>query len=111
MAFESLDDAMLWHGSLIGYMAGVKSACKDEDKSSLLLRMADTQARLEFMEAENAKLRELVKDLHTLAYGVLPERKSDYITICSVELCIDYYSRTMPAIEQRMRELGLVVDE
>ena len=63
MAFESLDDAMFWHGSLIGYMAGVKSACKDEDKSSLLLRMADIQARLEFMESENAKLRELASVL------------------------------------------------
>ena len=61
--------------------------------------------------SENAKLRELVKDLHALAYGVLPERKTDYITICSVESCIDYYSRTMPAIEQRMRELGVEVDE
>lgn len=60
MAFESWDDAMFWHGSLIGYTAGVKSACKDEDKSSLLLRMADIQARLEFMESENAKLRKLV---------------------------------------------------
>lgn len=60
MAFESWDDAMFWHGSLIGYTAGVKSACKDEDKSSLLLRMADIQARLEFMELENAKLRELL---------------------------------------------------
>ena len=57
MPFDSLDDALFWHGSLIGYMAGVKSACKDEDKSSLLLRMADTQARLEFMESKNAKLR------------------------------------------------------
>lgn len=63
MAFESWDDAMFWHGSLIGYMAGVKSACKDEDKSSLLLRMADTQARLEFMESENAKLRNQVDNL------------------------------------------------
>lgn len=63
MAFESWDDAMFWHGSLIGYMAGVKSACKDEDKSSLLLRMADTQARLEFMESENAKLRDALKAL------------------------------------------------
>lgn len=60
MAFESWDDAMFWHGSLIGYKAGVKSACKDEDKSRLLLRMADTQARLEFMESENSKLRELL---------------------------------------------------
>jgi hypothetical protein len=62
------------------------------------------------LEAENAKLRKLAKDLHTLAYSVLPERKSDYITICSVESCIDYYSRTMPSIEQRMSELGVEVD-
>lgn len=69
MAVESWDDAMLWHGSLIGYMAGVKSACKDEDKSSLLLRMADTQARLEFMESQNAKLRELVQYILDEGYG------------------------------------------
>lgn len=61
------------------------------------------------LRAKNAKLRKLAKDLHILAGGVLPERKSDYITICSVEACIDYYSRTMPAIEQRMRELGIEV--
>lgn len=61
--------------------------------------------------AENAELRKMVEDLHALAESVLPERKSDYITICSVESCIDYYSRTMPAIEQRMRELGVEVDE
>lgn len=62
------------------------------------------------LKAENAKLRKMVEDLHALAESVLPERKSDYITICSVESCIDYYSRTMPAIERRMRELGVEVD-
>lgn len=61
MAFESRDDAMFWHGCLIGYKAGVKSACKDEDKSNLLLKMADIQAKLEFIESENAKLQELCK--------------------------------------------------
>lgn len=61
------------------------------------------------VNAENAKLRKLAEDLHTLAYNVLPERKSDYITICSVESCIDYYSKTMPLIEQRMCKLGVKV--
>lgn len=63
MAFENWDDAMLRYGSLIGYIAGVKSACKDEDKSSLLLRMADTQVELEFMKSENAKLQERIAEL------------------------------------------------
>ena len=63
--------------------------------------------KVENADVENAKLRELVKDLHTLAGDVLPERGSDYMTICSVDLCIDCYSRRMPAIEQRMRGLGI----
>lgn len=66
-------------------------------------------ARREYMRLsdENEKLRKLAKDLHDLARNVLPERKSDYITICSVESCIDYYSKTMPSIEKRMNELGV----
>ena len=62
-------------------------------------------------EDVNTELRKLVKDLHTLAQDILPERKSDYITICSVESCIDYYLKTMPAIESRMRKLGIEVPE
>lgn len=61
------------------------------------------------VKVENAKLRELVKDLHTLADDVLPERKSDYVTICSVKSCADCYSRRMPAIEQHMRKMGIEV--
>lgn len=75
----------------------------DKPDSFVLLSM---YKKLEF---ENAELRKLAEDLHTLAYNVLPERKSDYMTICSVESCIDYYSKTMPAIEKRMRKLGVKV--
>jgi len=75
MAFESWDDAMFWHGSLIGYMAGVKSACDDDDKSSLLLRIADTQARLELMESENAELRKLVDYMTPIAWYAASERE------------------------------------
>ena len=73
----------------------------DKPDSFVLLSM------YEKLELENAELRKLAEDLHTLAYNVLPERKSDYMTICLVESCIDYYSKTMPAIEQRMRKLGV----
>lgn len=75
----------------------------DKPDSFVLLSM------YEKLELENAELRKLAEDLHTLAYNVLPERKSDYMTICSVESCIDYYSKTMPAIEQRMHKLGVKV--
>lgn len=95
MAFESWDDAMFWHGSLIGYMAGVKSACKDEDKSSLLLRMADTQARLEFMESENAKLREQVRDVWHLF--------TEHGAVHQCDLPV------VDAVRDRMRELGIEV--
>lgn len=67
------------------------------------------KAEIKRLHAENTKLRKLAEDLHTLAYNVLPERKSDYITICSVESCIDYYLKTMPLIEQRMRKLGVKI--
>lgn len=67
--------------------------------------------RIDELCEENEKLRKLAKDLHTLAYNVLPQRKSDYMTICSVEWCIDYYSKTMPAIEDCMRKLGIEVPE
>jgi hypothetical protein len=71
--------------------------------------LMDAVDAVEVIESENDKLRKLAEDLHILAYNILPERKSDYITICSVESCIDYYSKTMPLIEQRMRELGVNV--
>jgi len=100
MAFESWDEAMLWHGSLIGYMAGVKSACNDEDKSSLLLRMADTQAKLELMESENARLRELVRYAYECAIH------SDHATCDDCRRMNGYC-----ILEQRMRELGVEVDE
>ena len=101
MAFESWDDAMLWHGSLIGYMAGVKSACKDEDKSSLLLRMADAQARLEFMESENAKLRELVSHLYECMCNVDADgnHECDSCEYDNAEGKCDF--------ERQMRELGV----
>ena len=101
MAVESWDDAMLWHGSLIGYMAGVKSACKDEDKSSLLIRMADTQAKLEFMESQNAKLRELCHDLRK-EYAYLRARPRRFYV---------QHEARMAAIDARMRELGIEEDE
>lgn len=113
MTFDSWDDVMFWHGSLIGYMAGVKSACKDEDKSHLLLRMADTQARLEFMESENAKLREQYET-------VLADYRSEVAKLRKLVKHLYEYRQTYfktgiyptdhGVTEQRMRELGIEVD-
>ena len=102
MTFEDWDDAMFWHGSLIGYMAGVKSACKDEDKSNLLLRMAGTQARLEFMESENTKLRELV----CWMYDRMDESCAAQHPYAPAPVS---YDQLMQALA-RARELGIEVD-
>ncbi len=94
------------------YVTGVKQYCPilSSDQENSRLTFADRLKFSKFMKdiyAENNELRKLVKDLHTLAEDILPERKSDYATICSVESCIDHYSKTMPAIEDRMRKLGI----
>ena len=114
MAFESLDDAMLWHGSLIGYMAGVKSVCKDEDKSSLLLRMADTQAKLEFIESENAKLREENSMLRKYTSKALSA--ISYCCDCCPYVDCGCDTETVPMHEgckafEELREMGVEVDE
>ena len=108
MAFESWDEAMLWHGSLIGYMAGVKSACNDEDKSSLLLRMADTQAKLELMESENAKLRELATLNWEWAHSCCGNNCKLQTEGCGYQ--IDRECNYEREIYDRMRELGIEVD-
>ena len=62
MPFDTWDDALFWHGSLIGYMAGVKAACKDKKKSELLLEMSEVQSKLEIEERKNAKLHEFAAE-------------------------------------------------
>lgn len=102
MAFVSLDDEMFWHGAMIGYMAGVKNACKDEDTSSLLLRMADIQGRLEFMESENSKLRELVSILAHCAANSACDGcpiNGGCARVGEFDLCA--------TVHDRMRELGV----
>lgn len=96
------------------YVTSVKQYCpisSDERKDSRIT-FADRLKFSKFAQPiydENSELRKLVEDLHTLVGDVLPERKSDYTTICSVESCIDHYSKTMPAIEDRMRKLRIKV--
>lgn len=96
MPFDSWDDAMFWHGSLIGYMAGVKAACKDKKKSDLLLEMSEVQSKLEIEELKNAKLRELCADMWATCCGEceLCEHSEEYGTC-------EFY--------RRMRELGVDV--
>ena len=108
MAFESWDDAMFWNGSMIGYMAGVKSACKDEDKSSLLLRMADTQTRLESMEAENAKLRELLEAVLQCAGETKRDKGCDACPMYNGSWRND---GTWCLLRPTLRELGIEVSE
>ena len=64
MPFDSCDDVLFWHGSLIGYTAGVKAACEDKKKSDLLLEMSEVQSKLEIEELKNSKLRELLCELY-----------------------------------------------
>lgn len=96
------------------YVTGVKQYCpiSNPEQEASRITFADRLKFSKFMQqtfAENNELRKLVEDLHALASDILPERKSDYMTICSVEACIEHYSKTMPAIEDRMRGLGIKV--
>lgn len=96
------------------YVTGVKQYCpiSNPEQEASRITFADRLKFSKFMQetfAENNELRKLVKDLHALASDILPQRKSDYMTICSVEECIEHYSNAMPEIEDRMRGLGIKV--
>lgn len=107
MPFDSWDDVLFWHGSLIGYAAGVKAACEDKKKSDLLLEMAEVQSKLEIEELKNSKLLELVR-----RYGEYTSQDRCEGCVCKsrcndgeVDEC---WQRT--EIRELARELGIEVD-
>ena len=68
-----------------------------------LARVASDLARITSeLDAENAKLRELVKDIHTLA--------TDYGVYVQSPYC-DAWDEKLAVAEKQMRELGIEVDD